>query len=52
MATIIDYSQLKQIIVDFTVQGVERFLKERPGLEFYAFAFDCNAEYAEIMMTL
>lgn len=34
--------------MDFTIQGVEKFLQEHPGLEFYAFAYDCNAEYAEV----
>lgn len=38
----------KEILLDFTIKGVEKFLKENPDLEFYAFAYDCNAEYAEV----
>ncbi|TYV36327.1 DUF4303 domain-containing protein [Listeria monocytogenes] len=37
-----------QKIVNFTIEGVEKFLQENPELTYYAFAFDCNAEYAEI----
>ena len=48
----IDNAQLKQAIVAFSIQGVERFLQANPGLEFYAFAFDCNAEYGEINLCL
>ena len=40
--------KLKKQIVSFAEKGVKKFLKENPDLEFYAFAFDCNAEYAEI----
>ena len=40
--------KIKKQIIDFTIKGVEDFLQENPDLEFYAFAFDCNAEYAEI----
>jgi len=48
----IDYVKMKQTIVDFATQGIERFLQEHSGIEFYAFAFDCNAEYAEINLSL
>jgi len=41
-------SKIKEQLLDFTVKGVKQFLKENPGLEFYAFAYDCNAEYAEV----
>ncbi|HAA5362290.1 TPA_asm: hypothetical protein GF771_10825 [Listeria monocytogenes] len=37
-----------QKIVNFAIEGVEKFLQENPELTYYAFAFDCNAEYAEI----
>jgi hypothetical protein len=40
--------KVRKQIIDFAIQGVENFLKENPKLEFYAFAFDCNAEYAEV----
>ncbi len=43
---------IKRQIIDFATQGVERFLKENPDLTFYAFAFDCNAEYAEVNLCL
>jgi len=39
---------IKKQILDFSIQGVEKFLINNPDLVFYAFAFDCNAEYAEI----
>ena len=39
--------KIKSQILDFTIKSVEKFLKENLGLVFYAFAFDCNAEYAE-----
>ena len=39
---------LKKRLLDFTVQGVSQFLKEHPDLKFYAFAYDCNVEYAEV----
>ncbi|MDH6363884.1 hypothetical protein M2139_000813 [Enterococcus sp. PF1-24] len=35
-------------IVEFATNGVTIFLNDNPTLEFYAFAFDCNAEDAEI----
>lgn len=43
-----DRVKLKQEILDFTIKGVSSFLKKNSKLEFYAFAYDCNAEYAEI----
>lgn len=44
--------KVKHQIIDFAIQGVEKFLKAYPNLEFYAFAFDCNAEYAEVNLCL
>jgi len=44
--------EIKQQIIKFAIQGVENFLKENPDLKFYAFAFDCNAEYAEVNLCL
>ncbi|MBC6297877.1 DUF4303 domain-containing protein [Listeria sp. FSL L7-1517] len=41
-----------QNIVYFATKGVETFLKENPTLTFYAFAFDCNVEAAEINLCL
>ena len=38
--------KIKSQILDFTTRSVEKFLNENSDLEFYAFAFDCNAEYA------
>jgi hypothetical protein len=46
--TKLDRPQLKKTIVEFATRGVQKFLREHPGLVFYAFAFDCNAEYAEV----
>ncbi|WP_270994282.1 DUF4303 domain-containing protein [Listeria seeligeri] len=39
-------------IVNFAINGVEKFLRENPDLTFYAFAFDCNVEDAEINLCL
>lgn len=33
---------------DAIEEAVAAFLKEHPDLRYYCFAFDCNAEYAEI----
>ncbi|MDR6968158.1 putative CHY-type Zn-finger protein [Flavobacterium arsenatis] len=44
--------EIKKTLLDFTVNAVEKFLKENPALEFYAFAYDCNAEYAEVNLCL
>lgn len=41
-----------QSIIHFATKGVETFLKENPTLTFYAFAFDCNVEDAEINLCL
>jgi hypothetical protein len=43
-----DKNILKKKILDFTINGVEKFLEENPELQFYAFAYDCNVAYAEI----
>ena len=40
--------KVKSRILNFTIKSVEIFLKENSNQEFYAFAFDCNAEYAEL----
>lgn len=50
--TELDQPLLKSTIVEFAIRGVQQFLQEHPGLVFYAFAFDCNAEYAEINLCL
>lgn len=47
-----DRDKIKQQLLEFTIQAVEKFLKEHPELEFYAFAYDCNAEYAEVNLCL
>ena len=44
----IDKAHTIKRIVNFTEVAVKLFLDKNPNLEFYAFAFDCNAEYAEI----
>ena len=43
-----DKIEIKKQLLDFTVKSVDNFLNEHPNLEFYSFAYDCNAEYAEI----
>lgn len=48
--TIKEQDKIKKQILDFTIRGVEHFLSENPDLAFYAFAYDCNAEYAEVSL--
>jgi hypothetical protein len=43
-----DKMEIKKQLLNFTVNAVENFLNEHSNLEFYSFAYDCNAEYAEI----
>ena len=40
--------EIKKKLLKFTVKEVKKFLKENPDLKFYAFAYDCNSEYAEV----
>ena len=44
----IDYKALENELLEFTKNEVLQFLAEHPNEVFYAFAFDCNAEYAEV----
>ncbi len=46
-----DKMMVKSKLLDFTIKSVERFLQENSSLEFYAFAYDCNAEYAEVNLS-
>lgn len=39
-----EQDRIKRQILDFTIHSVEDFLTKNPNTEFYAFAFDCNAE--------
>ena len=43
-----DTIKIKKQLLDFTENAVEDFLKKHSTLEFYSFAYDCNAEYAEV----
>ena len=40
--------EFKRRIVDFSIQGVENFLKEHPDLEFNVFLFACNTSESSI----
>jgi hypothetical protein len=44
--------EIKKTLLDFTNKAVEKFLKENPSHKFYAFAYDCYAEYAEVNLCL
>ncbi|MGY0035893.1 DUF4303 domain-containing protein [Pedobacter sp. NJ-S-72] len=44
----IDYKAIENELLEFTKNEVLKFLAEHPDKVFYAFAFDCNAEYAEV----
>jgi hypothetical protein len=48
MANSLNRDQLASRLLAFTQQAVEQFLTLHPSLTFYAFAYDCNAEYAEV----
>jgi len=41
---------IRKKVLDFTIEGVEKFLSDHPGLEFYAFAYDCTASMGEIRL--
>jgi hypothetical protein len=43
-----DKTEIKKQLLDFSINGVENFLNEHSDLEFYSFAYDCNAEYGEV----
>ena len=47
-----DRAKLISDIVEFAQASVSSFLQENAGLVFYAFAFDCNAEYASVGLSL
>lgn len=47
----INREELKETLLSFTVDSVEGFLAEHPNVEFYVFAYDCNAEYAEVNLS-
>jgi hypothetical protein len=44
----IDFKKIEAELLDFTKTAVSKFLAEHPNEVFYAFAFDCNAAYAEV----
>lgn len=44
----IDFNKIQSELLAFTKTEVSNFLAEHPNEVFYAFAFDCNAEYAEV----
>jgi hypothetical protein len=48
MNKFINTNKIKEDLLTFTQTGVDEFIKENPALTFYAFAYDCNAEYGEV----
>ena len=44
----LDADKIKKELLLFTKDRVTEFLKANSNLTFYAFAFDCNAEYPEV----
>lgn len=48
MAERLDSKKIQDNLLKFTTNSVKQFLADHPGLTFYAFAFDCNAEYSEV----
>lgn len=43
-----DKLQVKQLLLDFTVKEVGKFLSENPGLTFYGFAYDCGLQHTSV----
>ena len=48
MADLLPEEQIKEALLAFTKNGVRTFLEEHSAEPFYAFAYDCNAEYGEV----
>ena len=48
----LDIGRIKKELLSFAKNSVIEFLKEHSDLVFYAFAFDCNSEYAEVNLCL
>ena len=44
----LDTDKIKKELLSFTKESVSQFLKANGDLTFYAFGFDCNADYAEV----
>ncbi len=44
----IDKEKIKSELLNFTEIEVKKFLEQNKEKEFYAFAYDCNAEYGEV----
>ncbi|MBB6271168.1 hypothetical protein HDF26_001595 [Pedobacter cryoconitis] len=44
----IDFESIENELLEFAKTEVIKFVEAHPGEVFYAFAFDCNAEYAEV----
>ena len=51
MSKQLDVDKIKKELLLFTQENVAKFLKENPDLIFYGFAFDCNADYAEVNLS-
>lgn len=52
LSDVLDVVSLKSELLEFTKTAVSKFLLQHEGLTFYAFAFDCNAEYTEVNLSL
>ena len=46
--TMKEIEKYKKKLFDFTISGCSEFLDKNPEETFYAFAYDCNAEYCEV----
>ncbi len=44
----IDFNKIEAELLTFTITEVSKFLLEHKDKIFYAFAFDCNAEYGQV----
>lgn len=43
-----DKTEVKKLLLDFTVTEVEKFLSENPNLTFYGFAYDCGMQHTSV----
>lgn len=48
----VNFEKIEDDLLAFTTMQVDKFLVEHSGKTFYAFAFDCNAEYGEVNLCL
>ncbi|MEC5126637.1 hypothetical protein VSU19_07750 [Verrucomicrobiales bacterium BCK34] len=48
----VDWQNVEDVLFRLTVNDISKFAEEHPEVEFYGFAFDCNADYGQAMPCL